>query len=697
MCRSEKNATSTPDAVVACNERLISELKEQRITKVLACGATALSALVPSFTKGITKARGTWFWHDDLGCYVLPTFHPAALLRNPDYFPDFIQDLAAISQLPKTKVEMPRVEYKVVETSRDMTDMIETIEALDSTHISLDLETTGLSEFTNRILCIGIAADEDHIYIIPDTVFEYRWAKRDLKLLLENETLCWTGQNAYQFDAKFLRQKFDIDVDFKFDTMLAHYTLDERQSGHSLKDMARIYFQAPDYAAGLPKGDFESIDRDILYQYLAYDCYYTWKLVPVLDTAMSKEGVSHVHDSILLPGADALGQMEHSGCLIDAEYLQTYGEELDDEIADALAEVRRVADEPEFNPNSPKQVKELLLGKLELKTLNGGTDKEALENLDHPVGNAILDLRLKTKLKSTYVKGLLDSRGPDGRIHGDFNIFGTVTGRLSSSHPNLQNIPTLAGPMIRNAFIPQSGWTIVEADYSQLEFRVGAYFSHDPRLIDIFLTGADLHRQVASQVFHVSEDEVTHYQRYVAKYVDFGIFYGRGAASLAYGELKCSVAEAQKYIDEFLGQFSSLFDWMKKMRKQAVTKGYVETAFGRKRRFPLILPNNKGDIERQAVNSPIQGTASDICLGALTRLQNRLDPETARALLTVHDSISFEVKDENLETTLPIIFQEMEDHVPLDSPVPFRIDVKTGERWGSLEEVNREDVLRNVA
>ncbi len=695
LCRPPQNATPTADAVVACNGRLLSELKQQRIKRVLVCGATALTALVPEFKKGITKARGSWFWHKELGCYVLPTFHPAAILRNPDYFPDFVQDLSMIARLPTKQITMPVVHYQVIENSSDLENMTDEVYfKLDPTHMSLDIETTGLDEFTDRILAIGIGADEKHIWVIPDTALKSKVFVRHLKEFLEDESLCWCGQNAYQFDAKFLEHRLGIDVTFKFDTMLAHYTLDERQNGHGLKDMARNYFQARDYAADLEKAEFETLDRGKLYQYLAYDVYYTWKLVPVLDEEMRREGVTHVHDNILLPGARALGQVEHNGVLVDVPYLAKLERGLDSEISAQLEELRRESDEPEFNPNSPKQVKQLLYGKLKLGPMSQGTDKETLENLNHPIGNMVLDLRLKTKLKSTYVKGLLEKADKNHRVHADFNLFGTVTGRLSSSHPNLQNIPLLVGPMIRDAFIASPGWTLVEADYSQLELRVSAYFSHDEKLIETYMNDWDIHRQVASEVFNVPPEEVTHDQRYVAKYIDFGILYGRQAPSLAYGELKCSVKQAQAYIDRFLGRYLGMAKWMKKVQKEAVMTGVIETAFGRKRRFPLVLPSNKGDIERQAVNSPIQGTASDICLGALIRLQERLDPSTVRILLTVHDSILLEVREEALEDTLPVIFEEMENHIPLDSPVPFKIDVKTGERWGSLKETGKDREIR---
>jgi DNA polymerase-1 len=241
--------------------------------------------------------------------------------------------------------------------------------------------------------------------------------------------------------------------------------------------------------------------------------------------------------------------------------------------------------------------------------------------------------------------------------------------------------------MIRNAFVSTPGWTLIEADYSQLELRIGAWYSSDPVMIEAYQKGVDFHTIVASEIFSVPPEKVTHDQRYVAKYVDFGIIYGRGAKSLAEDELKCSVKKAQEYIDSFLARFPGLRRWISEQHDRVLEQGYVETPFGRRRRFPCILDFNKGEVLRQCVNSPIQSMASDLCLTALTRLVNRLDRSKARVLLTVHDSILLEATKDYVSETINVVREEMELGHGIPTPIPFKIDIKTGQRWGSLEKL----------
>jgi len=331
-------------------------------------------------------------------------------------------------------------------------------------------------------------------------------------------------------------------------------------------------------------------------------------------------------------------------------------------------------------------VGEFLYGKLKLKGVS--TDRGTLERIvdQHEVVGSILEYRQLQTLKGTFIEGLLSRVSSDSRVRADFLLHGTVTGRLSSRDPNLQNIPILVGPLIRDAFAATPRWTLVKADYNQLELRCAAYYSRDELLMKYYEENKDVHKMVASEVFSVPEERVTERQRYIAKYIDFGIIYGRGAKSLAFGELKCSVAEAQRYIDSFLSRFQGLARWMEKIKNQAITQGYVTTPFGRKRRFPIILDSNREEISRQAVNAPIQSMASDICLTALTRLYNRFDPEIARILLTVHDEILMESRE--VDEIIPIIKYEMEENCSIESPVSFKVDIKIGQRWGSLEKVS---------
>jgi DNA polymerase-1 len=689
LCRPPKNATPPNSAIDACNDRLMEEL--QGCKKVLTLGATALTAVYGPTS--IMSVRGARLWISQLNAYCVPTYHPAAVLRAPDYFPDLMSDLQLLKDVPTEYQEPdPPPVYTIVQTLEDVGGMCHRIALHDPTHLALDLETTGLDECEDKILVMGINDGCEIFVITSDVLYNDPPALKELKGLLESSYV-WVAQNGPQFDRKFIKAQLGINWNVNFDCMLAHYCLDERQGSHSLKTLARKYFQAPEYDAALKssKGKLSEVPVNQLYQYLAYDVYYTHKLAWVLADELNEQGLRHIHDDILLPASHALGEIEHHGIMIDKYHLKTLGTKLEKEIAATTIELQLETKNPKFNPNSPKQVADYLYGTLKLRPEGSAkTSKEELKDLNHPLATKILELRQKQKLLSTYVRGLLERVSEDGRIRASFLLHGTVTGRLSSRDPNLQNIPARAGVIIRDAFIAPPGWTLLEADYNQLELRIAAYYSQDPNMCKTFAEEEDIHARVARTIFGLRpEDPVTRDQRYAAKFVDFGIVYGRGAKSLAEGELNCSVRKAQQFLNNFLGGFPVLHKWMISSQKSAVREGFIESAFGRKRRFALVTERNKHEIERQAVNAPIQSAASDLNLLALTRLHARLDPKVAHILVTVHDSLLLEVKKGHEEKVLDIIYEEMVDNAPLDAPFNFSIDCKGGARWGSLNKIPR--------
>jgi DNA polymerase-1 len=694
LCRPDDNATPPPEAVQLCHARLANELRECRV--VLTCGATALQSLKGS-DASIQSVRGAPFWSDELDKYVIATYHPAAILRNADYFPDFALDIESVRTCPTEKIEPLDVKWTTVQSAEDIKEFHEWARIYASA-VSLDIETTGLNEFEDDILTIGIGAyDEERSYrviIIPENIIGDNGSVEVLdafKHLVEDRELWWAGHNANQFDRKFLLW-YGVDLQIDFDTMLAHYLIDERRGTHNLKILAREYCGAEDYEEVVRKkkrrGRLEAVPTEDLYRYNAYDAYYTARLAILFAQVLEENGLDNVFYSVILPASQALGEIETYGVMIDTEHLKKLEVEFASEIDRMTSELREMSGNPNLNPNSPKQVADVLYNKLKLRKTRGSTDKKALAALKHPFADKVLEIRKIGKLQSTYVKGILERLEEDGRIHADFLIHGTVTGRLSSRDPNLQNIPARGlGITIRDAFVASPGYTLIEADYSQLELRVAAWYSRDEKMVSTFADDEDIHTQVACQIFGIEPHEVTKDQRYAAKFVDFGIIYGRGAKSLAEGELQCSVHQAQRFLNNFLKQFPQLTAWMKWAQKQAVTEGYVPTAMGRRRRFPIILNTNRAEVERQAVNAPIQSAASDICLSALARLHNRLDPNQAHILLTVHDSILFEVKKGYESKALKIIWEEMVEEAPLESPFPFKVECKMGHRWGSLKEV----------
>lgn len=705
LCRPAGNATPPAAAIANCLDRLDAEIQSVTHRKVIiTLGATALSQFS---TESITVAHGIPFWSDHFSCYVMPLIHPAAILRTPALFRDFAADLEfALTSIPDHHIInderlFPQVHVMSKETFDDAW-----VKLLSCEYLVCDIETTGLDPIADRILSVMVLGDEHNAYVIPNELMP------EAKQFFEDRNVAWVGHNASQFDAKFLKTKFGIDWYPGFDTLLAHYCLDEEQSGHGLKTLARKFFFADDYGtemkAHMKAGTLEQADQKLLYRYQSLDCLYTFKLVPLLYKRMELEDVTRVHDDILIPLSHAFRDIELRGIKVDEAYLHTLQGSLSNDLALNLMEIREEADKfgmEQFNPNSPKQVIELLYDRMKLPG-ERVTDRTTLSTMINiPVVKLILDYRTTSKLLSTYVGGLLEKKDAEDRIHADFLLFGTQTGRLSCHNPNLHNIPTLMGPIIKKAFIPQNdNWWIVNADYSQLELRIATWYSNDPKLIQTYKNNKDLHRIIASELFGIPEDQVTYKQRYTAKYVDFGILYGRGAKSLTGGwsagasltpDEKDLVANwtveiAQHYIDTLFERFPGLADWIRHQKEFAKSHHYAVTPVGRRRRFPLILPETEGEVLRQAVNAPIQSLASDICQAGLIRLTRELDPTKAFIVSTVHDSIMFEVRKDALEEIVAQIHATMETWpYGLEPRLPLRADVEYGPNWGEMKEIEK--------
>jgi len=595
-----------------------------------------------------------------------------------------VDDLAQLKIGPPTyKNPLPEIHYEVVDDELGVENLLTRIYMLSSSHISIDLETTGLDAQVDKILCLGIAASPDDIWIVTEPMVPH------LKDLLEDESLCWVGHNAYQFDCKFLEIQYGIQCRPRLDTMLMHYCLDERPWGHSLKVIAMNYFHIPNWSVDMDMANLSRYHKELVYKYLAYDCYFTWNLVEPLYDEMVEEEVDHIHRDILIPAARTLAKMEMRGALVDQDYLNQKGDELVRELEELGLSLAISAGDPTFNPNSRQQVQRLLYDVLEIPSDNRRVDKLALQSLKHPVVDELLEYKLKYKLLSTFIIGLLAASGENGIIHPHFLLHATVTGRTSSRAPNLQNMPVVAGPIIRDAFIAPPGKVLLEVDYSQLELKIAAWYSGDHKLQAIYKKGGDAHVLAASEMYKVPVESVTKEQRYHAKHVAFGILYGRGANSLALSILHCAPNEAQRFINQYFKQFNGLWKWIRKMQRQALRQGYVKSAFGRRRRFPAILSERRSDIERKASNMPIQSMASDICLFGLIRLEEALDPVDAEIILTVHDSVLLYVNPSKVSYIINLVKRIFEEEVPYADEIPLTVDFGVGKRWGSLTSYER--------
>lgn len=686
---------------VVCKQRLLDELLWFKPDRILCTGEEGYNLLFDT-SHSVTDLRSLPRLHYPTGAWVMVTHPPSFVVRATVVFPDFCKDILQITgKLPLQRYK-PRV--VVIETEQQAESIYTRLlkqPVKDTGRRSIDIETDGLDPRLDGVLSVGISPNNKTSYIFPgELICSSPVAWGVLQRLFRNRELYWVGHNSLGFDQVFLDLQLDLIVDTQLDTMLAHYCVDERKGTHGLKELSRELLGVKDYSKVLKKfllgekSTYRDIPRDLLYNYQAMDTVLTWELSWIMDKLLDEEGTRDVLMNVRQPAARTLGRVQLTGAMIDREYLEDVGEYWRVEIERITEEIRVEGGVKDINLRSPKQVADLLYNKLRLpRVAKDSTAAEVLEEIERRTGDPILKkillARQLSQIRSTYVEGILKRIDEDGRVRSNFLVHVAETSRLASRDPNLQNIPKLIGPFIRNAFITSQGWILVELDYSQLELRVAAWLSRDPTMIEAFESGVDIHRVVAGKVFHKPPEEVTELERYIAKFVDFGIVYGRGAESLATGELQCSIKEAQTFIDEFLDGFPQLKEWISATQKSVKELGYVQSAFGHKRRFPLILDRYWGEISREAINTPIQSMASDICLTSLGKIHKLADPSRSRILLTVHDSILLEIREDVLQEEIAWI-QDIMEHPDIEYRVPIKVDIAVGDRWGKLEKLSKK-------
>ena len=477
------------------------------------------------------------------------------------------------------------------------------------------------------------------------------------------------------------------------DAAIGAYLLNPLKNSYNYEDLARDYLGVVLPAAGelFDKKNAPADDDERYLSFAANQVLVPLLAWPVIKAALADQGMASLYCDIEMPTAFRLHEMEVAGVRVAREALSDYSRRLGERLGELEGHIYELAGE-EFNINSPRQLGEILFEKLGLpggkKTKSGySTAADVLEKLKgaHPLVPAVLEYRTYAKLRSTYAEGLADYIGPDGRIHGHFQQTVTATGRISSTDPNLQNIPVREelGREIRRLFIPADGCVFVDADYSQIELRVLAHFSGDERLIAAYNSAEDIHAITASQVFHVPLAEVTKYQRSAAKAVNFGIVYGESAFGLAEG-LGISRKEANAYIADYFATYPGVKDFLDRQIAEAKNRGYVTTLFGRRRPVPELKSGNfmqRQFGERVAMNSPIQGTAADIMKLAMIAAEKALreSGSAARIVLQVHDELLLEVPVEEKEAVISLVRKAMGGAAQLR--VPLEVSVEAGESW----------------
>ena len=598
----------------------------------------------------------------------------------------------------KTLSDCPHT-YKLIENEEDAAILRDTL--LTFSTVAIDTETTSIEAMTAKLVGMSFAVEGDRAWYVA-VPRETTSAQRMVEIfrpIFENEEILKVGQNL-KYDLTVLAS-YGIELHAPmFDTMLAHYVV-QPELRHNMDYLAEIYLNYQtihiEELIG-PKGRNQKNMGDLspaaICDYACEDAHVTLQLKKPLEEEMEKNGVRRVFDEIEMPLMPVLARMERNGVCLDTESLSETGRLFNERMEKLEAEIHELAGHP-FTINSPKQVGEVLFDELQLnskakKTKRGqySTGEEVLEGLKdkHPIVQKILDYRGLKKLISTYIEALPKLINPQtGRIHTSFNQAVTATGRLSSSNPNLQNIPVRGddGREIRKAFVPEPGCTFFSADYSQIELRIMAHLSEDEHLVQDFRDGRDIHAATAARVFHKPIDEVTRDERRKAKTANFGIIYGISAFGLA-ERMEVSRTEAKELIDNYFATYPKVKTYMQQSVDIARERGYIETAWGRRRYLPDIQSHNavvRGYAERNAVNAPIQGTAADIIKVAMIHIDRRFREEQLRSkmILQVHDELNFSVVPEELDKVRSIVISEMEQAYTMQ--VPLLADCGEGKNW----------------
>lgn len=597
------------------------------------------------------------------------------------------------------RLEDTNYDYQLIDTEDKINDFLRII--LTKEIISLDTETTGTDAMSAELVGMSFSYKENQAFYVPvpQDREEAQKIVDKFKPVFENEKSIKVGQNI-KYDMIVLGN-YGVSIKGQmFDTMIAHYVL-QPELHHGMDYLAEVYLKYDTIkieeligAKGKNQRNMRDLSPTDIYKYACEDADVTLKLKNILEKELETNGVKELFEEIEMPLVPVLAYIERNGVRIDTEALKETSRHFTIRMREIEEEIYKLAG-MEFNVSSPKQVGEVLFDRLKIvekakKTKTGQyvTSEEVLESLKgkHQIVEKILDYRGLKKLLSTYVDALPELINPKtGRIHTSFNQTVTATGRLSSSNPNLQNIPVRDddGKEIRKAFIPDDGCEFFSADYSQIELRIMAHLSEDDNMIEAFREEQDIHAATAAKIYKINIDEVTREQRSKAKTANFGIIYGISVFGLA-ERLNVDRKEAKELIDGYFENYPKVKAYMDESIRSARDKGYIETIFKRKRYLPDINSRNavvRGYAERNAINAPIQGSAADIIKVAMIRIYKRFMDEgiKSKMILQVHDELNFSVLREEKEKVQQIVISEMEAAYKMK--VPLLADCGWGQNW----------------
>jgi len=603
------------------------------------------------------------------------------------------------------------IQTSLIDSSEDLAELIEALNQAEM--IAVDTETTDTDVMRARLVGISLAVKPNLGYYIPvghkiGKQLEMKKVFDALSEPLTNPDIGKAGHNL-KYDYLVLKRAGLKISPLSFDTMIAEWLINPASRNLGLKNLSwvRLGYEMTHIEELIGKGrgqkTMDQVPISEAAGYAAADAAICLRLIPQLRKELQEhqaEKLFREMEMLLIP---VLAAMEEAGIKLDENFFDRFSQELEDKLGEIESRIHEAVGY-EFNLNSTQQLSEALFESMGLeppdrarKTASGhySTAASVLEAMSgqHPVIDWVLEYRELEKLRSTYVDALPEQINPEtGRVHTSFNQTGTVTGRIASSDPNLQNIPTRTeiGRRVRNGFIAREGWQLLAVDYSQIELRIVAHMSQDEAMLAAFRAGQDIHATTAAAVNGIELDEVTPQMRRHAKAINFGLIYGMSAYGLT-NATDLTLAEAENFIETYFEEFPGVKSYLDGIRETAAKQGYVETLLGRRRYFPNLARGASYNIrqreEREAINAPIQGTAADIIKIAMLRLSDEIEQAGLKAemLLQVHDELIFEVPEEELEKTTDLVQQVMEGAYKLD--IPLSTDAKAGASWGAMEKL----------
>lgn len=699
LCRPPQNREPTQDEISCCLPRLKAELDAHHADRILLLGKTAANTIL-----GLDRAGLRGQWATFMGKDVLSTWHPAYVLRKPSEAQAFLADVTRSFKGPLITAARSAPTYTVVTTLPELAR--ELSQAPERIPCSYDLETNQINwydrlegERANSILLAVLAWTSEHAIIIGD---ELLYDEPGTASLLEDffARMLPCGHNA-KFDNTFLRSHLGCNIQTEFDTLLAHYVLNENEK-HGLKLLASEELGIPDYEKELitqylnsRNDEYSKIPFDKLAQYASWDAVATLELRRIYHERLEKEGLlDWPFHNVIMPLQEALTQMTMIGIQVDIPYLHQAGEQLTAEMARVQRELGELVDHPDINLNSPPQVSRVLFQELRLpqkidnRHKEGSTAEGAIGHLKgrHPFVDGLIYYRSISKLKSSYIDNMIEYADVEGRVHPDGLVWGTEIGRISMRNPAAQTIPRSGdqrakdyspytdGAMIRGAVIAPPGKKLVICDYSQAELRVFAVLAHEQFLLEAYRNGRDLHSEVAIAMYG---PDYTKEQRVMCKMFNFSYIYGGSEYSFAQ-DSGLAIDVARNFVKQYNILMPSGLAYKKAQYQLMLDQGYVSTLFNRRRRFPLITQENKEDARKSAVHAPVAGTASDLTSASAIQLLG----EGFRVILLVHDSILVECDERIALETATYVAHVMKSTGERYLPeVPWKVDAEIQDRW----------------